>query len=153
MTRKTLDELFDESDGKPVAYGRHLVHAVIFREVTKPGRFIVRFIKAVKEPIQALSMDIDKGNLLIADVEASNMILRLDTSPAIVEVDYRPSRRGGKIAIYNSWINEEGGIDEWLVNAGMLVQESGNKMILRCSDGLGEPTFDDLVVEIEFLGN
>ncbi len=39
------------------------------------------------------------------------------------------------------------------MHAGMLVAETGNKMILRCSDGRGEPTFDDLIVEIEFLDN
>ena len=94
MTKKILADLFWESDGKPVLYGNHLVHAAVFRHVTKPGRFMVRFIKAVETPIQALSIDIDKGKLFIAGVEASNMILRLDTSPEIVEVRYRPSRRG-----------------------------------------------------------
>ena len=133
--------------------GHRRVHAAVFREVTKPGRFMVRFIKAVETPLQALSIDIDRGKLLIAGVEASNMILRLDTSPQIVDVRYRSSPRGDRIAIYNSWINDYGGIDSWIANAGMLVEETGNKMILRCSDGLAEPTFDDLVVEIEFLDN
>ena len=38
-----------------------------------------------------------------------------------------------------------------MMHAGMLVEETENKMILHCSDGRGEPTFDDLVVEIDFL--
>ena len=153
MTAKILADLFWESDGKPVMYGDRLVNAAVFRHVTMPGRFVVRFIKAVKTPPQALSIDIDRGKLLIEGVEASNMIIRLDTSPKIVDVRYFPSRRGDRIGIYNSWINKKGGIDSWIVNAGMVVEESGNKMVLRCSDGLGEPTFDDLVVEIEFLDN
>jgi hypothetical protein len=79
------------------------------------------------------------------------MILRLDTAPDTIEVRYNPSRQGSRITIYNGWINESGGTDAWLMHAGMLVEETGNKMTLRCSDGRGEPTFDDLVVEIEFL--
>jgi hypothetical protein len=97
-----------------------------------------------------LGIDIDPGTLIIAGEKASKMILRLDTAPDIVEVVYVPSRKGSMISIFNEWINEDGGTDAWLMHAGMLVEETGNKMVLRCSDGRGEPTFDDLVVEIEF---
>ncbi len=150
MMKKTLAQLFKESKGRPVTYGHCLVHGAVFRNVAKPGRFIVRFIKAVRKPVQALMIDIDVGILLIADTESAKMILRLDTSPDVVEVLYRPSGQSSRIAIYNGWINDKGGVDAWLVHAGMLVEDAGNKMILRCSDGWGEPTFDDLIVEIEF---
>ena len=148
--KKKLGELFKESRGKPVTYGRRLVHAAVFVNVTKPGRFVVRFVKAIEKPVQALSIDIDPGELTIEDTKSPRMILRLDTAPDVVEANYRPSPQGSRITFYNSWIKEDGGIDAWLVHAGMLVEESGNKMILRCSDGRGEPTFDDLIVEIEF---
>jgi hypothetical protein len=121
-----------------------------------PGRFVVRFIKAVSKPVQALRINIDKGNLIIrelADTEPGSpkMILRLDTSPDVVEVHFRPHRKGGRLTFYNAWIDEYGQVDAWVMHAGMLVEEAGNKMTLRCSDGRGEPTFDDLIVEIEFL--
>lgn len=127
------------------------MHGVVFKKVKTPGRFIVRFVKAVSRPIQALLIDIDPGKLRIFDTESHKMILRLDTAPDTVEVQYNPSRQGSRIAIYNGWIDEKGGTDAWLMHAGMLVEETGNKMMLRCSDGRGEPTFDDLIVEIEFL--
>ena len=151
MMKTTLAQLFKKSHGQPVVYDHRQVHAAVFRNVVKPGRFVVRFIKAVAKPLQALLIDIDPGKLHILDTESHKMILRLDTAPDTIEVRYTPSRKGSRIAIYNGWIDESGGVDAWLMHAGMLVEETGNKMILRCSDGQGEPTFDDLIVEIEFL--
>lgn len=149
--KKILAKLFSEAKGHTVEYEGRTVHGVVFRHVNTPGKFLVRFIKAVPLPVQALCIDIEPGKLLIEDTEAPNMLLRLDTSPSVVNVSYRPGTKGSRISFYNAWINEDGGIDSWLVHAGMLVEESGNKMVLRCSDGRGEPTFDDLIVEIEFL--
>jgi len=140
-----------ETEGTTVEYEGLTVHSAIFREVNRPGRFIVRFIEYFDEPIQGLSIEIDPGMLLISGTESPQMILRLDTSPEVVEVHYRPSGPGCKIWLHNSWINEDGGVDAWLQHAGMLVEESENKVILRCSDGTMAPTFDDMVVEIEFL--
>lgn len=36
----------------------------------------------------------------------------------------------------------------WLGNAGMIVEHDGDTWRLRCSEGSGEPSFDDLLVEI-----
>lgn len=149
--KKTLADLFMASRGKPVVYEGRLVHAAVFRHVVKQGRFIVRFVKAVPKPVQALGLHIDPGKLFIEDDESPKMILRLDTAPDVVEVRYRAGRNGSRISIFNEWINEQGGIDAWLVHAGMIVEETGNRISLRCSDGRGEPTFDDLIVEIEFF--
>ena len=149
--KETLAELFTQAQGPTVDYNGLTVHGAVFRPVKKPSRFIVRFIKYVERPVQALLIDIDTGKLFVEDSVSSKMILRLDTSPHVVEVRYEPSHQGSKVIIYNGWINENGGTDAWLMHSGMLVEETGNKMILRCSDGLGEPTFDDLIVEIEFV--
>jgi hypothetical protein len=149
--KKVLGQLFMESPGNTVLYDGRLVHSAIARKVEKPGTFIVRFLKAIPDPIQAVGIDIESGKLIIDDEASAKMILRRDTAPDVVEVRYQPPRKGSKIWIFNQWINEDDQIDAWIMHAGMLVEETGNKIILRCSDGLGEPTFDDLIVEIEFL--
>ena len=149
--KKTLAELFEEAAGPVVRYEGLTVHGAVFRHVKAPGRFLVRFISAVTEPVQALRINITPGVLMVADEQAQRMILRLDTSPKVVEVRYQPSRDGSKITLYNAWINEDGQTDAWLMHAGMLVEEKGNKTILHCSDGRGDPTFDDLIMEVEFF--
>ena len=149
--KKTLGSLFEEATGPTVEYEGLTVHGVVRRHVTKPGRFLVRCLKAVQEPIQSLSIDMDTGKLIVPSGESPRVLIRFDTAPDVVLVKYHPSRNGGDLVLYNSWVDEKDSIDAWLNDSGMLVEETGNKMILRCSDGWGEPTFDDLIVEIEFL--
>jgi hypothetical protein len=38
----------------------------------------------------------------------------------------------------------------WIGDAGMLIDEEGDRVRLRCSDGVGGISFTDLVVELEF---
>lgn len=154
--KKVLGELFMEAKSPTIEYKGVTVHAAVFRHVSKPGRFIVRFIKAKSVPIQALRINLKKGALTIselADVDPGDpkIILRLDTCPDVVEVHYRPPRKGGRLTFYNAWIDENDQIDAWVMHAGMIVEETEKKILLGCSDGIGEPTFDDLIVEIEFL--
>jgi hypothetical protein len=149
--KKKLADLWRETTGATVTFEGKTVHAVVFKEVRNAGRLLIRFVEAIAYPIQALRMDIDPGEFLIDGETASKMILRLDTAPTTVAVNYRASPQAGKLTIYNAWIDDNGQIDRWAMHAGMLVEENGNKMTLRCSDGRGEPTFDDMVVEIEFL--
>ena len=111
------------------------VHSAVFRHVSKPGRFVVRFIKAKPEPIQALRIDLDPGKLTIselADVDPGDpkIILRLDTCPDVVEVHYRPPRKGGRLTFYNAWIDEQDQIDAWVMHAGMIVEETEKKILL-----------------------
>ncbi len=148
--KKTLAELFMAAAGPTVEYEGRVVHAAVFRQVTQPGFYIVRFIKAVRKPLQVLGMAIDEGELTIEGTTAKKIALWYDFSPDVVKVHYRPSPGGDRLSIYNMWEDEQGTVHAWLVHAGMIVEEAGNKMILRCSDGLGDPTFDDLIVEIEF---
>ncbi len=155
--KRVLGELFMEAKSPTIEYKGVTVHAAVFRCVSKPGRFIVRFIKAKPDPIQALRINIDKGGALtikeLADIERGDpkIILRLDTCPDVAEIHYRPSRKGSRLTFYNAWINEQDQIDAWIMHAGMIVEETEKKILLGCSDGIGEPSFDDLIVEIEFL--
>jgi hypothetical protein len=150
---KSLNTLFMEAGGPTVQYNGLSVHRAIFRHVKQRGRYLVRFINAISKPLQGVGIAIDKGSLTVEDATAKRIALWYDYSPAVVTVYYRPSREGGRLSIYNIWEDENGTVQAWLMNAGMLMKETGNKILLRCSDGRGEPTFDDLIVEIEFLND
>ncbi len=52
--KKTLGDLFWETRGPTVEFEGQTVHRIVVRHVTKPGRFLVRFLQSVQEPIQAL---------------------------------------------------------------------------------------------------
>jgi hypothetical protein len=41
-----------------------------------------------------------------------------------------------------------GDTQAWIGNAGILIEQRADHVVLRCSDGYDEPTFDDLVVTV-----
>ena len=150
---RTLDDLCWESGAPSAEFEGRTVHRIAVRHVTKPGCFLARMIRASEEPIQALSIHIESGKLIVPGIESSKILLCFDAPPEVVMVRYKPSRKGSDIIFYNSWIHEDGHTVHWINHAGMLVEEAGDKMTLHCSDGWYAPTFDNLVVEIEFLND
>jgi hypothetical protein len=54
-----------------------------------------------------------------------------------------------ELHISNAWKLPDGTTGEWLGNYGVWTEREGNVLVLHFSDGLGPPSFDDLVVEIE----
>ena len=155
--KKSLDDLFEEARIGPVEYEGLAVHRIVTRKVYKPGQFIIRFLKAAPYPIQGLRINIEPGKLFIEDDTYTRVLLRLDIITDDVLVKYQPSSKGSEIVFYNGWMYENEVLHAWFNNSGMLVEEQGNKLILHCSDGYGdyyrEPSFDDLIVEIDFLND
>lgn len=96
-------------------------------------------------------MAINKGRLFVNNQEAKHIILWVDTAPSDVEIVCKAPRTGAVIRIWNAWRDSAGTTQAWLRNAGMLVDATGAGVILRCSDGLGPPDFDDLIVKIQFV--
>jgi len=58
--KKALAPLFKEARGPTVEYDGLIVHSIAFRQVTKPGLFLVRFLNAVDRPLHGLAPAIDE---------------------------------------------------------------------------------------------
>jgi hypothetical protein len=57
------------------------------------------------------------------------------------------------VRAWNVWRDDSSTIGAWVGNAGMLIEDLGDSRVrLCCSDGFGEPTFDDLVVDMRVAG-
>ncbi len=98
---------------------------------------------------QGLRLKVRGGQLEIDGVEAADFALWHDTAPSQVEVNVHWKGKGPRsLRIWNSW-EYNGVAHAWLGNAGMRVEEfEPGRFVLRCSDGEGEPEFDDLVVGV-----
>jgi len=109
----------------------------------------IEFSSVGSELRQGVRLKARGARLTIDDVEDTDFVLWQDTSPRHVEVDLRWSARGARsLRIWNTWVRD-GVAHAWLGNAGMRVDDEGQgRYLLRCSDGAGEPTFDDLVVAV-----
>ena len=79
-------------------------------------------------------------------------MLWMDTATPTIEVLCARVDDDGELQISNRWRLDDGREDEWLNNYGMVVDsDTDDSFVLRCSDGFGAPSFDDLVVRIDHL--
>ncbi len=148
-----LSDLFAASDRNPIRYEGRLAHAVYRRPLSEPTQVEL----AIRSESQTAGADLRQGvRLALAGGELEVFGERepaaelwSDYAPRPVTVTCLPSDGAAELAVWNIW--EHGGLPaQWSGQAGMLVEESAGEVVLRCSNGLDQPTFDDPVVALRF---
>ena len=145
----TLSERFEAAESDTIEVDGRQVRQLYRRKVAEGTRIEVELRPESNRKVQALNMDADGGGeLIIADTSMTRTVVRADTAPDLVEVLVS----GGSIelTVYNAWVGEYDGLHAWIGDSGMLVEEDGDQVTLRCSDGDGSVSFDDLVVALRF---
>ena len=146
----SLASAFAKGGSRKVKYEGRTVHAYMRLPVAEGSRLTITRLRSSRTRAQALKIAADRGELRANGVVVPTVAIWSHSAPetAVVEV---VGRRSKSVDIWNGWSFE--GVDSsWLGNAGMLVESSGSSHVLRCSDGLGDVSFDDLVVRIEVAG-
>ena len=75
-----------------------------------------------------------------------------DTAPESVTVDVRSGDGGASVLkLWNVWRGGRDVTQAWLGNAAIQVDgdPASGSFRMRCSDGEGEPSFEDLVVDVD----
>lgn len=143
----TLAEALAKGSGRKTKWQGRTVHSFVRIAVTDGDRIVIRRLRASKIRAQALKLAVDRGELKANGLVVSTVAVWSHTAPDTVTLDI-VGKRAKSVDIWNAWSHE--GVDSsWLGNAGILVESTGDGHLLRCSDGLGEPSFDDLVVRVE----
>lgn len=115
----------------------------------------VTFLQSTAERPQALRVKAEGASLTANGITVNDAIYWTDTAPMSFDVAIEPSRGGGRLKIWNEWRNDAGVQHAWIGNAGMVVVPSAaaSEILFKCSDGIGEPAFDDLVVQVRIVPN
>lgn len=149
---KTFAEQWMASRGQPIPFEGKLVHGIWRIPLVAGEGVAIRFVSWTPDMPQGLRMSLDtaKGRLVVGGEEIREVVLWTETAPArpIVLLP-KAQRRPQVLAVWNVW--RGGGpssCDAWIGNCGMIVEEDAPNLRLRCSDGVGPPNFEDLVVEI-----
>lgn len=149
-----LAELFAAARSPTIEWEGHFVHA-IWELVPVPEQLAIEFRSATSAPVQGLAVKLEGGTLCANGVEAKHLTLWQDTAPR--EVCVMIAKNGkARLKIWNIWRETKGHYDvthAWLRNSGMRIEPSGEdgEMVLRCSDGIGPVSFDDLVVSVRAI--
>lgn len=143
---KALNERFAERNGEPIDLQGHTVHMSYKREIRAGDCIVVEFLSWTEKRIQGLNLRMRHGVLRANEVESSGISIWLDSAPPIIEVLCVQGE--GELMVSNQWRHEDGVEDEWTNNAGVVIEERDDSAVLRFSDGVGEPSFSDLIVEL-----
>ena len=106
----------------------------------------VERIAARPDRRQALKLAAVNGILEVNGAASETISLWSDTSPVAVELIVVGAQTQ-RLEVWNAW--DLGGLETaWLGNAGMIVEPEERYLALKCSDGLGSPSFTDLQVHL-----
>ena len=111
---------------------------------------IPRCLSACTSPVQAVRLKIERGLVIANHQRLTDVVLWADTSPPVVEIAIEPNgEHHATLKVWNAW-RDDGVMQAWFGDAGMIVEESSAGLWLRCSDGVGEMDFSDVVFEVSF---
>lgn len=145
-----LTDMLAEAQGGPIDFDGRRVQMAYFRPVVGGQRFRVLRNAARLNPVMGTRLQLDSGKLRIGKSSSSLLVLFEDTTPEPVTVEV-VAKRPTRLTVANCWRTPEGRADCWLGNAGLMVEEGPDGVILKCSYGGNPvPQFDDLVIELRF---
>jgi hypothetical protein len=148
MTEK-LSDLFERARSPSVTWNGQVVHSMYEMPADEGTVLRIEFADPNPARPQGLRLKVRGGSLRFEDRELDDVVLWSDSAPRVVTAGVRPNRGNAVVRVWNCWRDPADTVQAWIGNAGMLVEETANGVVLRCSDGYDDATFDDLVVVID----
>lgn len=150
-----LSELFTASGGTPIRWGDQDVHMMLELTDLRAGSELrIKFEQPNPSRPQALRLKSRDGDLELNGRTMNDVALWSDSAPDLVLARLRPKqpRKSMRVRVWNAWRDGAGSTQAWIGNSGMLIEESpGGVTVVKCSDGFGDPTFDDLIARVEVV--
>lgn len=150
-----FSEMFAASQTNRIHWNGRVVLG-LYEVSEPPGEFALSVRSAKVDPAQGVRLKVAGGAAVINGREAADMVMWAEDMPGEVRVQLvKKGRKALTLKVWNVW-REAGVTHAWLANAAMVADElsCADTVVLQCNDGSdpqGEPTFDDLVIEISGL--
>lgn len=150
MNSQTLADRFRDSRAAPIRLNGETVYLRYDLGPLAAAKFDVA-LHAKSERPQALCMAVGSGSLKVAGVKSKQLEIWSHTAPPTFSVEVLPGRDGpSPVRLWNAW--RVGDLTHYGIgNVGIKVGRTNGRLILRCSDGFGPVSFDDLIVDISGL--
>lgn len=146
----SLTDLFKSAAGTSINVDGRQLHQNFSLQVSEDDLIVISFLRSSDRPVQGLAINAQHCHIQVADTRARKIALWLDTAPERVELRVLKAKRGASLSIFNLWRDEKYGSTMYrLNNAAMQIDAQQDEVFLvRCSDGWGEPDFNDLVFQL-----
>lgn len=148
-----LSTLFERARTDSIVVDGRRIHGILRIRVEVPSLLRVRRLHASSDPVPGLQIKMYDGTATLEGEKVPNLIIWSDMSPAERELHIIPKRKKtAEVRIWHVWRGYMVGhavTQAWVLNEGMLVEQSDNSWVLRCNSGPNESlSFDDLIVEV-----
>ncbi len=149
-----LATLFQQAKtGLIVVDGRRIYSSLRIRVEIPSLLRVHRLHASSSKYVPGFRFAIRDGTATLEGEKVPDLVMWSDMSPTEREIHIIPKRKKiAEVLLWNCWRRFSGGhpvMDAWLVNSGMLVEQSDNTWVLRCNSGPNAAlTFDDLIVEV-----
>lgn len=150
---KNLSELLADARGAAIRYGDVDVTAIYELPLTTSSVLRVTFSEFSRQVPQGLRFRAEGATIGTNGLTLTDAVFWTDTAPPQFDVTVTPSRKRVVLKIWNEWRDEHGLEHAWIGNAGMVVERDGDRMLIRCSDGVGAVSFTDMVVRLSITSN
>lgn len=146
----TFADAFERAKGQPIDYEGRKVQLSYWLPVSDGDHVGIKFLRYASTPVQGLGLTAERCQLRVVSITSSNVVLWTDTAPRDVEIRVVKAKPGARLGLMNQWRDAKYGTTLMGINnAAMEFQpQSDGSVVLRCSDGWGEPDFNDLVVRL-----
>jgi hypothetical protein len=144
---KDLASLFAEGQTNQIDWDGPLYS--LYELPTGANELTIRFLSATAHRPQGLRLKVRGGTFEVESTATDDLVVWQDTAPAEVRVGIRWKSKGARgLRVWNAW--RIGDVTQaWLGNAGMRVRVGDDGVFeFRCSDGEGEPDFNDLIADV-----
>ena len=158
----TFTDQFESTNGAPIQYDGRELHAKLVLAAANGDTIALRFLRSADRPVQGIGITCEHCEIRVAGTMAKSIGLWTDTAPKAVTLEVVKAKTGARVIFFNQWRDEKDGSTMYrLNNAAMeLVPQPDGSILARCSDGFGEPDFNDLVFQLthrepgrEYLGS
>lgn len=143
---KTLAEQFQASLGQPVEIGGRSIKPVYSKTISKTTSVSLHWVGTRSSVKQGVQIKLEKGTMDINGQVLSNIVLWEDTCPPVIFFRCTPTK-SAKLKIWNVWEVDDL-VQAWVGNSGMDISRDNDKVVLNCSDGIGDISFNNMTLEI-----
>lgn len=154
FSNMSLADRFIAAGGAPIEFQGELAYWTYWIGVHTGSVVELQFLHCRPSPVQGMVLHAERCRLEAEGATGKAMVFWADTGPPRARIYVLAARSEARIGVYNVWRDPKyGSTMARLNNASMRVEKRDDFTRLRCSDGWGDATFDDLVVEISLLRN
>ncbi|PLR79589.1 hypothetical protein CVD25_22450 [Bacillus canaveralius] len=150
----SLAEMFIKNKGEAININGSLVVMSHRLEVNTGQDVKIEFIRTKNDFRQGIEFSLDKrkGYIEVNNQKLNSPVFWVDTAPSTFIFKCFPKKETGQLNLWNIWQYNDDRVDAWIGNAGIIAeQEDEGIFIFRCSNGIGDIDFDDLVFRLILL--